>query len=446
MKCPIDTKTILIFSANRELVDFLHLNLFHHYSVHIIIRENLEEAIQCLNLFNNVELLLLDLDKGTYHEIVKKQSGLLKDIKIGIINNDDMDNVLTFQWKRNVPLKKIVSDISEKLALELRAQVDPEEFVSIRMVYLKYFDHVPSGIYVMIGGQTGAKKFIKRFAENDPITFDDYKHLQSHMENVWIKKKDEARFLEIIGQTINFYFLKNKIEVVKEFEVKFGLFEHYSKMMGVDHFVLSLAKECSDLVLKWISSQPSFKSATKELRRSEVSLRIKNIQLTMLISTFLVKFMNLKFPEEQIQKIMLATILSNSLIDDVSIEIRSEYVLAMPVFKAQYQVIKRHAALTAEWYARYESIPIQVLQMIKEHHGSNTGTGFHSPPQRFLTSNSHILIASEEMASLILKSNFDNQNMLSIMNEVISKVAMIDNKKIIKSLKEFSMIVAMEEK
>ena len=388
---------VAVYTNRIELKTLLEIECNSQHDVAIAVHNDVDEFKNFLDIFEEVEIVIVDDPVPELIVFLKKNTPKLKKILILSPVKVEIPQAHLFSLEG-------IDDLFAQLRVLLGGgELKNDDFISIPLGSLIHFTSLPIDIYLKLS----ESKFLKCIKANDEIDVETILKLEEKgVQFIYFEKKNNRELSAML--------LKNMIKKVEKEYVSVGeklkannevyhtTREIVSKM-GLPSKILDVAESVVNRIAEETKKEPAaISSYLNQLRtNNELGFRYRFAEISSFLATKIVQEM----PDsniEYVKKVVYACLFSDvSLTDRSHIHIRnSEDLLKLTPF--QQKEITQHAFNAAELISQSRHAPLEVEKLIRQHHGSITGFGFQREISTRLSPFSLCVITAQEVAYSIL--------------------------------------------
>lgn len=379
-----------------------------------VVKESQDELKNFLKLISKIDLLIIDNDgsEADYSFLqmadirtiflLSKSEVKLPDTKVFICNSvDDLIN----------NIKNLFS--KEKAVFT--------EYISVPIDSFIHFKILPFDLYIKFSDD----KFVKRIHANEDIDQNQISNLKSKgITDLHFERKFNREFsILLINNMINkveseYSSHDDRLKAINEV---FLTTQALVKSIGLAPRIIEVCESVMDKITTDITqNKDKFPYYLSDLRnKSALNFQFRLVKLTSLIATKLLETAVGSDKEEDIRTIVFASFFCDiSLKDPAFLDYRDEASLK-DLWPEDQKMILEHALRSSEIVSKYKNAPDKAAEIIKQHHGSETGIGFVERPGNNLLPHSLCLIVAEEIAYNLLKNPEKNDG--DVLNELMKK-------------------------
>ncbi|MBT6326099.1 MAG: hypothetical protein HOJ35_09020 [Bdellovibrionales bacterium] len=451
---------IIIVQENMALRELLELNLVTYLNAEIINRENADDVIQLLDILPNIELIICQNNVQNEATAIKLIQ-YLKDKKLPTciivmgeladqyFDNDNIINIINpHNWE------EVVDTSSKILGIELEAltQNIGVQYVPIPIEYFAPLTESCCDIFVKIKKGPTYFQFIKRVQAHKKIDQEMLLRYQGNgVTHLYIQKEMQKILSNYISNHLTASLEQQNQSLDDEIETLHQSYQ-ISKRELLNIGITSSSIQLTDAFINTIQQQFNKKSKIAPLFikviNSPTSYLYQLCHLTCLLSFEILEKLNLTDNEDR-KKIAYAVYFSDiSLLNHQELcKINSAIELERQSLDEDlFYKVYNHALIAARFIRKYPNAPLNVDEIIKEHHGSYTGKGFQKGPFEKLLPLSRVYIIAEACARKILQYKEHKQELKPIYPELCQKFNHPSFNKVLKALNAYLKLNKLKEK
>jgi hypothetical protein len=442
---------IVIYSPDQNVQDLLSLNVSTSLLMNPVIRKTPEEVIVLLKKLDVIDMVILDTRKGE-ENIGKEVSDFLKDrqlkTKLAIIGPKPSDNPDILHAPDVKNWRNIVLEFLQQsgITLDKIKERDVLTYLPIPVRLFRYIKNLPGDVFIQLKSNPFNVRYIKRFNAGEVISPNDYEHLVGKIDNFFVSSEQRVDFVKEISQILMAQMMQPKsvdakTNEIELFDHQFTLIKMLTSELGVNPEVAILTEKCMDEMAQVGMRQPKLKQYIEDIFISNsAGFQSRLTQLTTVLATTLITFLKMPQTESQIKKMSFTALFHDFLLDEYLLHIRNQasfdQILKDPETK---RLVLNHAKASSLYFLNFPNAPDDSIRIIKEHHGSKTGTGFPDKPESGLSALSHIFFISEELAYQLIQHG-KMTDLPTILDQMITQYRTEENANYLKALKEVVQI------
>ncbi len=411
---------VIVFTQRPELKMLLEIECKGMAGFSPIIRQGLDDFKSIIGLFESIDILIIDEpeDQETFTSLID----LVKN-KIGVIK----ETFFLSKTKTIIEKAKVFGNQQiQELLTELNTIIDPASaseasYISIPIDSLLHFHFLPFDLFVKIGQD----KFIRRVPANEQIDHETFAtFLQKGVTDFYFEKKYNKDFsMMLINNMINkvekdYESVDEKLHAANEV---FHTTQQIISRLGFKPKLIEVCNSVIDQILGDVSGKKDNFSKFLQLLRSQrdLTFNYRLMELTSFVGTLMIEAVEKHSQEDKIKRIIFAAMFCDyALPDPRQLHIRySDQLLKLSM--AEYKEINQHALRGSELILNFQSAPIEVSTMIKQHHGSADGKGFPKEISPRLIPLSKCFMAAQELSYQILTES--DRDPRDVVKDVLKK-------------------------
>ena len=394
---------IIAFTDRLEFKTFLDIQCKGLTGVAPVVKDNTDEFLAFLNLLSEIEILIIDQPKtkNDYSFLLKAVLEKEADIKnVILVSDDDLKTKKSLVIPQN-EVNKLMDHLKSLLETD---QVVSDEYISVPTDSFLHFKMLPFDLFIKIS----EGKYIKRIPANEDIDEETVKALKS-------KGVVELYFGKRYNRDFSMLLLNNMINKVErnydsddeKLKAKSQVFvttQEIVQSVGLPPRVIEVCESVMESIsLDVLKGKDKLSNYLSHIKDSQLSFNFRFVELTSYVAVQMVEVQNSATKEEDIKKIVFAAFFSDiSLSDPAHLELRSMDDIK-DLWAEDQKVVLEHAEKSASVVLKYKNAPAGADLLIKQHHGTLTGTGL-GPISDQIHPLSKCLIAAQEIAFALLKN------------------------------------------
>jgi hypothetical protein len=388
---------VVAYTNRIELKTLLEIECNSIKDVAIAIHNDVEEFKGLLDIFEEVEIVVVDDPLPELIIFLKKNSFKIKNILILAPDKIDISQAKIFS------LDGIEELFTHLRLLFGRDDSKNDDFISIPLGSLIHFTSLPIDIYLKLSDS----RYLKCIKANDEIDVETILKLEEKgVQFIYFEKKNNRELSTMLLNNMIKKVEKEYVTIGEKLKANNEVYhttrEIVSKM-GLPSKIMDVAESVvSRITDETKKEQTAISSYLNQLRtNNDLGFRYRFAEISSFLATKIVQEM----PDsniEHVRKVVYACLFSDvSLSDRSHIHIRNSEDLSK-LSLAQQKEISQHAFTAAELIAQSRHAPLEVDKLIRQHHGSITGFGFQKEISVRLSPFSLCVITAQEVAYGIL--------------------------------------------
>lgn len=447
---------VLLVISKPVIRDLLSVNLKSFLNVDIISRATSDDAIALLDLLPEIDFVIT-LKENTTDDIIDLSSDNLvnylsdskKDIPLLILSNDEEDHKLaknypnTYivpenEWELTIKETARILGISENI-LKVKAK---HEYNPIPCSYFLNLETSCCDVFIRIKKEDNDFQFVKRIHQGDIF--------QSHMIQKYIDQGLKYFYIPSDQKERFTIFLSN--ELVKKLsqtnpepseETLGNVLDITMKEVLLQGFNTSTIQLTEALINNIVDSYVNKDNVSPALRRilnSKTSYLYQHAHLTSIVSSEICSNMGLR-NQTFLQKMAFA-----SLFKDITLAEHEELAMITTIEELEnlnlsdemWNKVFNHAGDASALIRKFPEAPIDIDNIIKNHHLSLNGKGFGlSENENKVSEESLIFAISVEFVNELLRFKYTRGEPRPIINDLSLKYKSPTALKIIKALEKW---------
>lgn len=439
---------VLFVDSNIGLQTLVSLNLTIYVGVEVIIKDNLEEAIELLKNNDSIDLIItrnkINEEKVAL-EIYKFLNSNDKKIPLIVLGPEHFLEKFAQFVDDNFEIKDLIRACSRILQVTPKDMMAMEvpDYYPIPIIYFFHMEKTKCAIYLRIKTPEGYQ-YLKRFAQGDEITLHDIQSfLKKGVKHLYVPKDFRLKIanevtLEILAK------LKSQdlseIDKLKYSNAGMTILKQAVGTSGLSPETIELANATLDNMKKIALGSPKLRSLLNSLLENQSSFLYKHCQLITFISFHAIDNLEWGSTEQQEKLAFVALFHDICLeLDEMAI-IHSEEDLKHAHLKdEQKHQVTTHALNAAKLVQSFPKSPLGSDIIIKQHHGSLNGAGFAKSYSNNLSPLAIVFIIAEEFTHYLLTSQKQTMDRNVFIEELYKKYTKSLYKRVIKGLENLEI-------
>ncbi len=394
---------IIAFTDRLEFKTFLDIQCKGLTGVAPVVKDDTEDFLSFLGLLSEIEILIIDQPKkkNDYSFLLKAVLEKESDIKnVILVSDEDLKTNKSLVIPQN-EVNKLMDHLKSLLGTD---QAVSEEYISIPIDSFLHFKMLPFDLFIKISDG----KFIKRIPANEDIDEETVKALKAKgiVELFFGKKFNRDFSMLLLNNMIN-KVERNYDSEDERFKAKSQVFattREIVQSVGLPPRVIEVCESVMESIsLDVVKEKGKLSNYLTQIKDSQLSFNFRFVELTSFVAVQMVEAQNSATKEEDIRKIVFAAFFSDiSLSDPAHLELRTMDDIK-DLWAEDQKVILEHAEKSAAVVLKYKNAPPGADLLIKQHHGTLTGTTL-GPISDQIHPLSKCLIAAQEIAFILLKN------------------------------------------
>ena len=415
-------KQILLIDYRANITKTLKLDLLKYFDISAVIREGIKDATNILEILPDVRIIL------TLNENPKEKT--LDTLQRYIIDNKKNLELISYNSEETpeVIIQRVGDYIGQHVDHD-RYQKD-HSYVGYKDVpinFLKNIDESPVDLYVQIG-EGADTRFIKRVNKLDPFSksmVSDF--LDKGILSLYVAQSDFELFMTSLTNAFVKGLTEPEQPIAKVIDAQFNAFEYlnsYASVLNFDKKIVEVVESTVDSYLEVLNQQKSLAVLIQHVVTKKATTNFQGFYLTCLLIYHIYKSLN-RYQESKMQKMVMATLFCDLELDrkEVYLINSNTQLIASSdsgiLTEHEVELVRSHARRNAESLRSYPELPLEVMTLVRQHHGSPEGIGFqdHENPQ--IQDDSLVLLCAHVFIKYFLSPEykFDKKEILKILRE-----------------------------
>lgn len=416
------SEQILLVDYRANITKTLKLDLLKYFDLSAVVRETQKDAMAILEILPQIQIILV------LAENPKEKT--LEHIEKHLLNHNK--NLEIISYLENETAEHIIQKLGDHIGkpIEHSRYLKDHSYEGYRDVplhFLKNIDESPVDLFIQIGSGSEAR-FLKRINKLDTFTTNMITDFhQQGIHALFVQNQDFDLFMTCLSNAFVEKLTSNGASIAKVIDAQFASYNYittYSATLNFDKNVVEVVESTVESYLKILSEQKSIAHLIQQVVGKKSSINFQGFYLTCLLSHHILKVLN-KLQETRMQKLIMA-----ALFCDYGIEKTEAYLVSSntqlislsdqgELTSSEIEHIRSHAKKNADLLKDYPELPLSVLSMIRHHHGSPDGVGFHDIDNAQLEDEDLVLLSAHIFIQYFLtpQYKFDKKEILKILRE-----------------------------
>ncbi len=394
---------IFAYTESPEFQALLELECKEISGSRPLIRNTFEEIDGLLNIFQSIDILILDLPEDTlikelFLDFINRSEGRIK--KLLIMGSIDVkpDYVKFFS-------RTEIAELFENLRVHFNPDLVPVfGWSAIPICTLIHFEILPFDLFLKLSDN----RYVKRIHAFEKIDSELTDSLTTKgITDLYCEKKNNREFsMMLINNMINK--MEKNYETVHEKNLAhndvLSTTRQIVQNLGVSSRVIEVCEAAIETMCLDVLVEPNVFSAhlLNVKNDKDLSFQYKLIFLTNYIGTQLITDMKMANIQEQIKKFVFASFFCDITLKNPGFIYHRKIEDVWAVSMGEENEINFHALHASELVSTYKHTPKEVALIIRQHHGSFSGMGFPVTKSQELLPLSKILVLSQDLAFALL--------------------------------------------
>lgn len=396
---------IFAYTESPEFQALLEIEVKDLTGARPIVRTTLDELKSLLDIFQSIEMLIVDLPENIADAMELKEFllGSKNRIKKALVLGHESGANENIQAFRRIEISEMFHTLKSFYA---PAETQKSGWTAIPLCTLIHFQTLPFDLYIRLSDN----RFVKRIPAFEEVDKDLISSLETReVKELFCDKKHNREFsMMLINNMIN------KVDrpyssIIEKLRANAEVFRTTKEIilnMGLNGRVIEVCESSVEqMCMEVLSESDTFSSYLLTLKNDDsLTFQYKLITLTNYIGTQLIMEMDRGNYHEEVKKFVFASYFCDMTLNpDLLFHRKADDACALSLH--EQNEVNFHALKASELVANYKNMPKEVSLIIKQHHGSLSGIGFPVEKSEQLLPLSKILIVSQDLAHAILSDN-----------------------------------------
>jgi hypothetical protein len=401
---------VILLVDNHEKTRHLYsVNLEVYTGASVVQVDSIEDAISYLEI-NNPQIVITR-SKIEQRNAGEKLHGVLKmkenTIPLIVVGESNLSIYEATTFKEPIELKALLRICAQTLGVTAgdMAGSDVQEYYPIPLYLLMSGIQLVCPIYKL-----NIKGEYKPFLKTDHHIHQEVLVMlkTDGIETIYINAIDRLKFVSSLTVQMTELLRNDNITIEEKLHsVERGhkIVRSMAKNMMIDSETVELAEASIDTMTSIVSQIKSLKSLLEMTLKNKMGFVYRHCLLTSFIGSHIIKNMEWGTRDQQIKICFVSFFHDISLQDESLIKIHTQNELEdANLSKKDKEMVDHHAIHSAEFLSKYfNSLPIGIDIIVKQHHGSRNGIGLSNLSQN-ISPLAIIFIIAEEWALFAIKN------------------------------------------
>lgn len=439
-------RKILLLVEHGLLSQLYKTNLTVYLESQVVLCSNYNQF--CLQIPNiNDYLMVISLANFDNEKMVDEFRELIRSQKIQIPilligDGSESEGLIKFV-PEFLNIQNILGQAAKQLKItaQMMAAYVVPEFYPIDIEFIYYLKKAPTSLYIEISGE------YVMFATKGTTIDEVVQGLKDEgVEKFYIKSNERLEIVAKITETLKEELSKSShLSIQYKSEIVASGFDYF-----IDHYVSpeasssisNLAKDCSKVMSEVVSESPDLQSMFLMFRNNKNNFLYIHSMLGSYVASHIIR--NVSWGNEShVDKVIYVFFFHDLYLAPIYAKyphLMSEEDLqnSMELSRQEKHTLANHARYAAELVAGLKKSPIGSDQLIRQHHGMNTGIGFAQEYKEDISPLAKIIIISESFVEMFIQQKGQNPNqpidIIEIIQRLNEKFKLNSYKKIIETL------------
>jgi hypothetical protein len=416
------SQQILLIEYRANVTKTLKLDLLKYFDLSAVVRENEKDAMAILEILPDIDTALVLAENPT--------EKTLENIQKHILLNQKKINVISYTANETTEV------VIQRLGNFLGKPVEHDRYLKdhshdgYKEIPLHFFENLtesPVDLYVQLG-EGSSSRFIKRVNKLDPFPKTMVKDQYNHgIHQFYVLTEDFNIFMTSLSNAFIQQLTNEPQTIIHVIDAQCAAFDYlntYAAVLNFDKNITEVVETTIESYVKVFKREKSLAKLIQQVVSKKASINFQGFYLTCLLGHHVYKTLN-RYLESKMEKFVMA-----ALFCDLGLERREVFLIHSNtqlisasdegiINANEVELIRSHARKNADLLKNYPEMPLDVMSLIRHHHGSPDGIGFHD--------NEHLQISDDD---LVLQTTH------IFIKYFLNPEYRFDKKEILKKLKE----------
>lgn len=428
---------IILIESNDSLRDILKINIMKTLGCDVILKDTAADAISLIEILPSIDLVVCREQIETERTGINLSSFFEKEsysIPLLVIGKITSQYKFLFTVEADQHWKEIVISSGEILGVNVEFEDNKyeNEFVPVALDYFYNITSTSMGCDVYIRIKKGDNyQFIKRLYSKDYFTREDIeKYKSTGLKEFYISKDHHSQFVNYVTSQLVLKLESKDLSSLDRMQLTseaHSLSLERLQSVGVDNHIITIVEESIKSMEKLLHENNALSNFLLSLRSNKLSYAYSHAYLCSLMLHKVIAAFDWSTASIKEKLTYIAYFHDISLTEDL---MKYRSVIDLERSNLSSEVKKKvinHANLSADIIDKFPKVPIGVSSIIKEHHGSKSGSGFPDSLSIGITQLSMMFIVVEHFVDEFLKivgppSAKDFERIFTILSAKYNKV------------------------
>jgi hypothetical protein len=423
---------IVLLITNGALADKTYDGLNSKIECNLIEHAKPEDFLSLYQIVPDVEAIICDDEH--IEELI--QECRQNDIQVDLIYiGDKQIDGSGLNFHHMTPDQDIVNYIENNLNQTCVAIDENDKHSPIPLDYLPFVKTAPCDFFLQVK-KDNFFHYIKFLKKGDEIDLENLKNKASKgLKELYIDRDKKSEVIKLFNDTFIKLMSKepDNSEGSKE-EVHKAVYGLLTSVGFSDRSTELAMNACDDLINNL--NKGLLSSLNKQFKAGG-TFPYKKSYMTSIVALALSR--ELEWITEENKKALTLAAMFNDISlnqEDMHSIISNEELNQSPLFDADKQIVRDHAAEAAKWVTSQKDIPPEVERIIKQHHGSASGHDFNVEIEGQVTKLSTVFIVCEEFTHYVLMNAGKKINVINGIKAIRNKYSSTTLHKVLDVLEE----------
>lgn len=416
------SQQILLIEFRTNVTKTLKFDLLKYFDLSAVVIDNEKDARGILEILPdmNIALILAENPKEKTLELIQNHLTLTKK-KLNIISYNSDETTET---------------IIVRVGNYLNKPIDHERYLKdhshdgYKEIPIHFFENLtesPVDLYVQIG-EGNTSRFLKRVNKLDAFPANMIKDQYNHgIHFFYVLAGDFAIFMTSLSNAFIQKLTIDDQSIIHIIDAQCSAFDYlntYAAVLNFDKNVTEVVETTIESYIKVLKREKSLAKLIQQVVTKKASINFQGFYLTCLLGHHVYKNLN-RYLESKMEKFVMA-----ALFCDLGIEKREVFLIHSnaqlmaasddgSINSAEVEHIRSHARKNADIIKKYPEMPLDVMSLIRHHHGSPDGVGFHDNEHAQLSDDDLVLLTTHIFIKCFLNPiyKFDKKEILKTLKE-----------------------------
>lgn len=436
------SQTILI-EPNEDFKKLYSLNLTTYAGTDVIDRANANDTIALLKILPSIDLIITTPKVDSEYTALDLWKYIEKyelDIPMIVLGEckEIADKVLTLKspidWEILVQHSKKLLGVTDE---QIEQKVSPN-YVPVETKYFYEINHSPCDVFIRIKKSNLSFDYVKRIHAQDSFDSDDIKKYEEQgLKEFYVEKDYQQYFVNFVTTKLIQKLESQDLGIEDRLNLNsaaYDMVKDHIQTAGIDENIAELANTSINSMIVAIKENPKLGDLLKMLLSSRISYAYQHAHLVCVIGNFIMSKQKW-YEEKHLDIFSMAAFFSDITLKSVTqMRVNSEHDLDNSDLSAiQKNEVVNHAIDAANLLNGTEFYTEYLFMVIKQHQGSEDGTGFPQEPSENIHPIAKCFLVADAFVKIMLDPK-GPKNKKDILSVLYAKYASASYQKIVKVL------------
>ncbi len=409
---------ILLLLENGLLAQLYKTNLSVYLESQVDLCSSFSQFLGMNKLMNDYSLIVTHKNFdgiNVVSEILNLQNEkrlLVPSIIVGESNNQN-ENVHFLPEYLNIQQLLGLSAKIMNITAQMMASLNVPDYYPIDIEFIYYLKKAPTSLYLYV------EPDYVMFATKDSLVEEVAQELKEEgVEKFYIKANERLEIVGLITRSLMDELSKTTyLNPVFKTEIITNGFDHFMNnyvSKEASQSIVKLASDCSKMMNEVVNESPDLQSLFLMFKNNKDNFLYIHTMLSSYVASHILR--NLPWGNEShVDKIIYVLFFHDIYLAPIYNKyphLQNEELLknSMELTRQEKHTLNNHARFAAELVAGLKKTPIGCDQLIRQHHGVNTGIGFAIELKEDLSPLAKVIIISENFVEYFLSKRGKNVN------------------------------------